>query len=180
MNKLFIAAVVAFVVPNIAGAEHKDVVISAMHSTVVKDNFGGCVRTKWTVDSDKCGKIMHHKPVKGKKYHVATVYFDFDKYNLRNDAYATVKGVYNELKSDGMDPTIHVDGHTDEVGTAAYNNKLSLKRAVEVKKELEHLGVPGMHIKAEGHGFHKPAVSSPAGKREQKNRRVEISYSTSK
>jgi outer membrane protein OmpA-like peptidoglycan-associated protein len=59
-------------------------------------------------------------------------------------------------------------------GTAAYNQKLSVRRADAVKAELVRLGVPAASITAIGRGESNPLVPTADGVREPQNRRVEI------
>ena len=65
-------------------------------------------------------------------------------------------------------------GHTDTVGTEAYNQRLSLSRADAVKQLLVRDGVPVATIDATGVGKTDLAVQTPDGVREPRNRRVEI------
>lgn len=69
-------------------------------------------------------------------------------------------------------PDIVVIGHTDRVGTEAYNDGLSLQRAQRVRAELVKLGIPASRIQAAGRGEREPVVQTE--NREPRNRRVEI------
>ena len=71
-------------------------------------------------------------------------------------------------------PDILVIGHTDAVGTAQHNDKLSLQRAERVRDELIRLGMPEDSIAVEGRGKREPLVNTPDGVAEQRNCRVEI------
>jgi OmpA-OmpF porin, OOP family len=70
--------------------------------------------------------------------------------------------------------SIYVAGHTDTVGKAGYNDKLSNARAAAVSKQLAKLGIKS--IDAKSFGFAKPAVPTKANTKEAKNRRVEIYF----
>ena len=84
-------------------------------------------------------------------------------------------GAYPELKriSDVLvkypETTIEVGGHTDTRGAAAYNQKLSERRALAVTNELIRNGVIPERIKTVGYGMSRPISSAHA-----MNRRVEI------
>jgi outer membrane protein OmpA-like peptidoglycan-associated protein len=78
--------------------------------------------------------------------------------------------VFNEYR----DTTIVVQGHTDSKGTAAYNQRLSDRRADAVSGYLEDLGVRGSRIDAIGHGESNPKASNNTASGRQQNRRVEI------
>ncbi len=70
--------------------------------------------------------------------------------------------------------TVQVVGHTDNSGSAAYNQDLSQRRAVSVANVLRESGVPNGRISAYGRGEDQPIASNltPAGRAQ--NRRVEI------
>jgi len=69
---------------------------------------------------------------------------------------------------------IEVVGHTDNTGTAAYNQDLSQRRAVAVASILRESGVPGSRIVAYGRGFDQPVASNQTAAGRAQNRRVEI------
>lgn len=70
--------------------------------------------------------------------------------------------------------TISVQGHTDSVGSAAYNARLSDRRADSVAGYLESLGVSGSRVRATGYGESKPRSTNSTASGRQLNRRVEI------
>jgi OmpA-OmpF porin, OOP family len=69
---------------------------------------------------------------------------------------------------------IQVTGHTDRVGSAGNNDKLALKRAKAVAKMLIDRGIKTKRVRAVGRGEREPLVPTKDGKREPKNRRVEV------
>jgi outer membrane protein OmpA-like peptidoglycan-associated protein len=72
------------------------------------------------------------------------------------------------------DTTIVVAGHTDSTGSAAYNQRLSQRRANSVSNYLENLGVDGHRLDANGHGESDPKSSNGTASGRQRNRRVEL------
>jgi outer membrane protein OmpA-like peptidoglycan-associated protein len=72
------------------------------------------------------------------------------------------------------DSRIEVVGHTDNVGTAAYNMDLSQRRAVAVASVLQGAGVPWARMQAIGRGFDQPVASNATEAGRAQNRRVEI------
>ncbi len=101
------------------------------------------------------------------------ILFDFDSASLRSssrDELREMAQVFNEYK----DTTIVVQGHTDSSGTAAYNQRLSNRRADAVSGYLEDLGVRGSRIDAVGYGESNPKASNASASGRQQNRRVEI------
>ncbi len=71
-------------------------------------------------------------------------------------------------------PEIVVVGHTDRVGTLAYNDTLSLRRAERVRAGLAQMGIPTDQITAAGRGEREPLVLTEDEVAEARNRRVEI------
>jgi len=110
----------------------------------------------------------------------ADVLFDFDKYDLRPDAFDSLRKVGAVLKEYLQAPVL-IAGHTDAKGVHAYNQKLSTNRAVVIKQWLvEHAGIEAGRLATQGLAETKPVAPNtksdgsddPEGR--QKNRRVEI------
>lgn len=72
------------------------------------------------------------------------------------------------------DTTINVIGHTDNVGSAAFNQGLSERRAQAVAGVLQSGGVSPLRLRALGAGFNQPVASNATAEGRQLNRRVEI------
>lgn len=70
--------------------------------------------------------------------------------------------------------TVRVVGHTDNVGSAAYNTQLSLERAMAVARELIAAGTAPSRISVSGRGFSEPITSNASAAGRAQNRRVEI------
>ena len=101
------------------------------------------------------------------------VLFDFDSAALRSasrDELREMAGVFDRYG----DTTIVVAGHTDSRGTAAYNQRLSNRRADSVASYLEVNGVSGSRIDAVGYGESRPKATNDSSSGRQRNRRVEI------
>ena len=101
------------------------------------------------------------------------VLFDFNSAGLRSasrSALNEMADVFNRYPN----TTIAVNGHTDATGTAAYNQRLSERRANVVEGYLEDLGVRSSRIDAYGYGESKPKASNNTASGRQQNRRVEI------
>ena len=101
------------------------------------------------------------------------ILFDFDSAGLRSssrDELREMAGVFNKYR----DTTIAVNGHTDSTGSAAYNQRLSNRRASAVANYLEDLGVSSSRVDAYGYGESKPKASNSTASGRQQNRRVEI------
>ncbi|ASU81936.1 OmpA family protein [Nocardiopsis gilva YIM 90087] len=109
------------------------------------------------------------------------VMFDFDKSDLTDEAEEVVRQAAASLANnvDPDDREITVIGHTDGIGTHDYNDKLSLRRAENVRKLLREEIGSGYTYKVEGHGKREPIAREGGPDDEQaraRNRRVEFSY----
>jgi outer membrane protein OmpA-like peptidoglycan-associated protein len=69
---------------------------------------------------------------------------------------------------------ILIVGHTDSVGTDAYNMDLSQRRAQAASAYLQSLGVPASRLQTAGRGEAEPIASNDTDEGRQRNRRVEI------
>ena len=101
------------------------------------------------------------------------VFFDFDKYNLKPAAIAELDKVYPVMVADTTSQ-FQIGGHTDTVGSAAYNMGLSERRAQAVANYLESKGVSADRLTVRGYGFEQLAVQTPPNTPNAENRRVEI------
>ena len=99
--------------------------------------------------------------------------FEFDKADLRaenREMLSRIAGVL--LASEGY--RLFVDGHTDDVGTDAYNKGLSARRAATVRDYLVQAGIPSDAITVQGFGKKQPVVDEKSRDARAQNRRVEI------
>jgi outer membrane protein OmpA-like peptidoglycan-associated protein len=99
--------------------------------------------------------------------------FEFDKADLRpedRELLARIAGII--LTS--HDYTISVNGHTDDVGSDVYNQKLSERRAQAVRDYLVKSGLPAQIITVQGYGKSLPLVKGTSDAARAKNRRVEL------
>ena len=101
------------------------------------------------------------------------VYFEFDKSDLTPEGARVVLDAANAYKQTGS-ARIAVTGYTDLAGTQRYNLGLSKRRADTVRGALVRDGVPDGVIAEAWRGKENPAVPTPDGVREPRNRRVEI------
>ena len=101
------------------------------------------------------------------------VFFDFDKSNLTAEATQVVQEAVRTARTSGM-VRIMVTGHTDTVGSRAYNQALSERRAQAVKDEMVREGLAAGDIMTTGRNFSDPLVQTGPGVREPQNRRAVI------
>ncbi len=102
-----------------------------------------------------------------------TVYFDFDKYNLRADGKASLDSNYNLLKM-FPDVIVKIEGNCDERGTVEYNLSLGQKRAQAAMDYLTGLGISANRISTISYGKERPAVQGHDESAWAKNRRDEF------
>jgi len=103
------------------------------------------------------------------------VFFDFNKSDLTAEARRIVGQAAQNSKTANV-TRIEVTGHTDTVGSDAYNMRLSQRRAQSVAAELEAQGVPANEIAIFAKGKHDLLVPTADGVREPQNRRVQIVF----
>ena len=101
------------------------------------------------------------------------ILFDFNSAALRPESQSTLRDLAGNFQR-YPDETISVEGHTDNVGSSAYNQTLSENRAYSVKNYLVDQGVPGSRVTAIGFGETRPKASNETPEGRQLNRRVEI------
>lgn len=101
------------------------------------------------------------------------ILFDFNSAALRPESQNTLRDLAGNFQR-YPDETISVEGHTDNVGSADYNQKLSENRAYSVKSYLQGQGVPGSRVTAIGFGETRPKADNTTPEGRQLNRRVEI------
>lgn len=101
------------------------------------------------------------------------VLFEFNKYTLRADALRACHEIANVLRG-YPDRHISVEGHTDSVGSIAYNKRLSQERARSVAEELVVQGVSRKRLSTYGYGESDPIASNRSEAGRQRNRRVEV------
>ena len=171
-------------------------------NVVVKDPFGLCWRSgSWTpaMATAECDPDLMPKkaepapapsaappapapapapkpapaPVKEKVTMAADAHFDFDKAVLKPEGKAKLDDLVGKLKAVNLEVVIAI-GHTDSIGSKAYNQKLSLRRASAVKAYLVSKGIEANRIYTEGKGETQPIADNKTKEGRAKNRRVEI------
>jgi OOP family OmpA-OmpF porin len=111
--------------------------------------------------------------VSSKVTYNADALFDFDKSVLKPEAKASLDSLIGKIKNLTLEVVIAV-GHTDAIGTVAYNQKLSVRRANAVKQYLVSKGIEQNRVYVEGKGKSQPVADNKTKEGRAKNRRVEI------
>ena len=112
-------------------------------------------------------------PAATKVTYAADAFFDFDKSVLKPEGKAKLDDLVGKVKGINLEVIIAV-GHTDSVGTDAYNQKLSVRRAEAVKAYLVSKGIEKNRVYTEGKGEKQPVADNKTSEGRAKNRRVEI------
>ena len=112
-------------------------------------------------------------PSSEKVTYAADAFFDFDKAILKPEAKTKLDDLVSKTKEINLEVIIAV-GHTDSVGTDAYNDKLSVKRAESIKTYLTSKGLEANRVYTEGKGKKQPVADNKTAEGRAKNRRVEI------
>jgi len=189
-NLVLVATLVA---ATAAHAAPREAFWSDSNGVVVKDGQGNCLRTIfWTEKDGICPSAPKaaapapapvaapvvaaptSTPVVTKRTFNAGALFAFDSAKLTPAAEKDMAQMAAEAKSLKTLNLVLVEGHTDNIGTAAYNQQLSIKRAMAVRAALVKNGVPANLIEAKGYGFDKPVASNKSKDGRAQNRRVEI------
>ena len=103
----------------------------------------------------------------------ADAFFDFDKSVLKPEGRAKLDDLVSKIRDVNLEVIIAV-GHTDSVGTDAYNQRLSVRRAEAVKAYLVSRGIEANRVYTEGKGEKQPVADNKTAAGRAKNRRVEI------
>lgn len=154
-------------------------VTTASGRTELTEAFSGARIAGTTVAAEKIGeeevkrrygKVLEGLPSSPQRY---VLNFEFGSDRLTAQSRALVPSIQNDLRQFPA-PEVVVTGHTDAVGVAAYNDKLSLARANRVRDILVAAGISRDEIQTVGRGAREPLVPAKPGVPEPRNRRVEI------
>lgn len=104
------------------------------------------------------------------------VRFGFDQSHKTKKAMQTVKDWAAKYKGKVESASVTVVGHTDNIGSHGYNQKLSERRAAAVKEYLVSKGIPASKITTIGKGESQPVATNKTAEGRQKNRRVDIEF----
>src|SRR3972149_6958530 len=116
------------------------------------------------VDTDGCPRTL---------LTLRDVHFAFDSAQLTSEAKSRLDAAVAAINANPSD-TVSIEGHTDSMGSDAYNSQLSQRRARAVVDYLVSKGVSASRLKAVGKGENHPVASNDTREGRAKNRRVEI------
>jgi outer membrane protein OmpA-like peptidoglycan-associated protein len=101
------------------------------------------------------------------------IHFEFNKAAIRPESFPILDAVVQVLK-DNAKMTLEIQGHTDNVGSASYNQKLSQSRADSVRAYLIGHGIEMGRLRATGYGLTQPIVPNSTDANRALNRRVQF------
>lgn len=195
--KVAITASLGFGAPAFAheGGTVNDAYVGDSKGHVVTDGSGNCVRTSsWAEDKmiEGCGLVVaapepaaEPAPVPVRKAISETVtlsasaLFDFDKDEIKAAAKPRLDEVANRVRSLADVESVTIVGHTDSVGSDAYNEELSMRRANAVKNYLLEQGVDPRLLSTSGMGESQPVADNSTDAGRAQNRRVEVTINGS-
>jgi outer membrane protein OmpA-like peptidoglycan-associated protein len=162
--------------PTVAGLEkYNGCPIPDSDGDGVNDEMDKCPATPGKPANNGCPEIKQDVV---KKVNIAakSIYFLSGKDIIQKVSFPKLNMLVGILKAD-KEMLISIEGHTDNKGNAAVNQKLSEKRAVAVKNYLVKKGIDAGRITAQGFGDTKPITSNATAAGRAKNRRVELHLS---
>jgi len=116
------------------------------------------------------GAALAAQPPREKRF---TVHFPEGRDEIADESRAVLDAALAEIAARPVQDVLVV-GHTDLVGSGPLNDALARQRADTVRAELIRRGIAADAVQASGRGSREPAVPTPAGVAEPRNRRVEI------
>ncbi len=102
------------------------------------------------------------------------IHFDFNKYNIKTDSYGILNDVASVLKANPQIKKMSIEGHTDWIGSEAYNMKLSQRRADSVRDYLIKEGIDPTRLASVGYGKTRPIADNKTAAGRAQNRRTEF------
>lgn len=138
----------------------------------IADPDDKCPALAGTKENQGCPEIKE-EVVKKVNYASQNIYFANGKYTLLSKSFKGLNEVAQIMK-DNADLKLAIEGHTDNVGNDAFNQKLSENRAAAIKAYLVKKGVDESRLESTGHGETEPVADNKTAAGRQKNRRVEL------
>ncbi|MCR6591681.1 peptidoglycan-associated lipoprotein precursor [Campylobacter insulaenigrae] len=158
MKKIVFASIAAFAVIVSGCATKNNTTMSSSSSVDSSKGSGG---------SDSYGNLDSFNSV-------SSIYFDFDKFNVRNDMQKVIAKNAQVFNGEAAGSSILVEGNCDEWGTDEYNQALGLKRAKAVKESLVAQGVSADRISVKSYGETNPVCTERTKACDTQNRRAEF------
>ena len=130
-------------------------------------------RLKIEVLEVACEDVFLDPAKSGASVVLNNIFFDLNKYEVKEKSITELDKVIRFL-SENPGIRVEISGHTDNVGTAAYNLQLSLKRAQAIGLHLIAHGIEAARLTQKGYGAQKPRAPNDTEENRQINRRIEF------
>ena len=172
----------------IAGKDGKSTAIGAAIGTAVGAGVGALIGKKMDkkaaeLAAIEAAKVETVEDANGLEAIKVTfdsgILFDTNKADLSPSSKESLKDFANKM-ADLPDTDITIYGHTDNTGSDAVNERLSLQRAESVEKYLNGCGISNTRMTAEGKSYTMPVASNETKEGRAQNRRVEIYITANK
>lgn len=153
------------------GLEQGEYPVKLWYYNAYPTQLGLVLKSKFISDNLKCSDKKIEQIV---TLIQSDVLFDFDSSTLNKNGYVVLDSLSNRIEKSNL-KKITVVGHTDNTGRSTYNEKLSLRRADEVRRYIEsRIGEHSLTFEIQGLGESNPAYNNSTPANRAKNRRVEI------
>ena len=129
--------------------------------------------SEWQEAPTPVGEPETETPVGSVQMEFQTVYFDFDRFEIRSDARPVLRDNASSINQ-GSNGEVTIEGHCDERGSTEYNLALGERRANAVKRYLVDLGVTSARIRTVSFGEDRPAVQGHDESAWRYNRRADF------
>lgn len=139
-RSLISACVIAFFIASSAQAEDFRNVVRSTNGNIAVNSFGNCVRSNFHNDKDACAPEARAVAPQRIAQADRTVYFEFNKYSLTAEAVNKLNSLAARLTSDSQVRSAKIIGYADRIGTVSYNERLSKRRADNVRRYLVSRG----------------------------------------
>ncbi len=139
----------------------------------IVDRLDKCPDVPGVKERQGCPKVVLVKVEKKKIVILKKIYFKTGSARIRRRSYPVLNQVALVMKSN-PNIRVRIEGHTDNVGSARYNLRLSKRRARSVRRYLIRKGIDPSRLESEGYGMTRPLVPNTSRKNRSKNRRVEF------
>jgi len=177
---LFTSAVVAALI--FSGCSSKDAAIDVTDNAGAnQEQNGGAGMSEslsgddMTVSEDGSINVEDQaKTMSDLEAEMESIYFDFDKFNIKEDEAEKVDHNAKIAMGDASSYLVKVEGNCDEWGSDEYNYALGLKRANSVKDALVEKGIDASRISMVSYGESNPVCSDKTKECWAKNRRVDF------
>jgi len=148
----------------------------ARRALIIKDSLLAVQRAEAQkkLDALNSKAISVYRDARGTILSMSDILFETGKADLKHELRENLSAIGAILQSLLTESNIIIEGHTDNVGTAEYNQKLSEQRAHAVMKYLIDRGVAANRLHSVGYGLTKPVADNKTEDGRARNRRVEL------